>query len=57
MFPSPHLKTETDIVSETLCLGYWMMDTVQKMANLYAADTEAKSLSIPLFQMMPEQQF
>jgi hypothetical protein len=30
----PHLRMETDLVSEMLCsLGYWTMDKVQKSSN------------------------
>jgi hypothetical protein len=34
MFPTPHLRTETDPVSEALCsLEYRKMDKVQKTSN------------------------
>jgi hypothetical protein len=36
MFPSPHLRMETDPVSETLCFYYiefWMKGKVQKRSN------------------------
>jgi hypothetical protein len=32
--PIPHLSTETDSVSETLCsLEYWKMDKIKKKAK------------------------